>query len=195
MSMAFLKPGSARTQWHPINPTDTLLLGFGVDPTVLVRERVSTYAEQGSDFPAVENYDSSNSWGGDQGLILNALAGYSHLFPEDPLPGELLRPLLLGYVLHMTVKDEEGVYVPYACSPFSGWGDPGDYKSGIGVFMRGVLQAFQVPGSPLEKDMPGFQDWLSGVVKWAQAQDLGQADLFDCLNVLATLTLGMALQS
>jgi hypothetical protein len=80
-----------------------------------------------------------------------------------------------------------------SAASIAGAGDYGDYKSGIGVFMRGLLQAYQTPGSPVIPMVPSadFQVCLRGSVKWASGFE--QVDLFDNLNVLATLTAAMSM--
>ncbi len=176
---------------NPISGQDSLLEQFSL-PGTLVRERVSTYAFLNGKFPQVENWDLETSWGGDQGMILNALTGYLRLHPGNTVLASLIQLLVRGYLTHMT--DSAGVPQPFY--PFTGnklEGDLGDYKSGIGVFMRGLLQAYQTPNNPIASMVPGsdFQSFLRGCLRWADS--LKQEDLFDSMNVLATLTAAMVM--
>lgn len=175
----------------------------------LPRERVSTYAkdpdrpEPHDDYPKVENWmdgkadgSPNRSWGGDIGLLLNCLVGYRKDHQDDPMCKSLIQPLIFGYLDHLVINGEPQGYWP-AGDPLFG-NDIGDYKSGIGVFMRGVLQSFWSGDDlvvPLvtEKDGP-FQLFLSSAVTWAnELLDKPGIDMFDLFNVLATLTLALAL--
>jgi hypothetical protein len=177
---------------QPLPLSDTLLNQEFGDGSAVVRERVSTYAYNGVRFPPVENWDARTSWGGDQGLLINAFAGYLQLFPNNTIIPSLLRTLLLGYARHEV--DPSGVPQPYF--PISGnklESDEPDYKSGVGVFMRGVLQAARISGGPVSVfvRLPEFQTFLRRAVTWASAAQ--PEDNFDCLNVLATLLAGIEL--
>lgn len=184
--------------WLGFNPAQPLPAGstllnveFG-DGSAVVLERVSSYAFHNGFFPPVEHWDDRTSWGGDQGLLINAFAGYMQLFPNDTIPS-LLRALLLGYARHEV--DADGVpqpYFPITGNKLEQW-DPSDYESGVGVFMRGVLQAARIPGGPVSVfvRLPEFQTFLSRAVTWASAAE--PAGLFGCLNVLATLLAGIEL--
>jgi hypothetical protein len=126
-------------------------------------------------------------------MILNALAGYLRIHPGDPVAAGLIQRLVRGYLVHMTNDAvEPQPYYPFIGNKL-GLKDYGDYKSGIGVFMRGLLQAYQTPGSPVIPMVPtaDFQVFLRGSVQWASGFE--QVDLFDNLNVLATLTAAMAM--
>jgi hypothetical protein len=173
----------------------------------LPRERVSTYAknpdkpEPHDDYPKVEYWiwpqdkgSPDRSWGGDIGLLLQALVGYRAGHPQDPMCNGLIQPLILGYLSHLVTDGAPQPYWPAGDELF--WKDDGDYKSGIGVFMRGVLQAFWAGDDlvvPLLKDAP-FQKFLKDAKDWADEQLANPAlDMFSLFNVLATLTLALAL--
>jgi hypothetical protein len=176
---------------RPIDASQSLLEVFG-EGYLAVRERVGTYAQLNGRFPQVENWDPLTSWAGDQGMIINALSGYNRLHPGDAMPADVIPRLVYGYIKYMT--NSAGDPQPYY--PITGNKldqDYPDYKSGIGVFMRGLLQAYLTPGSPVIPMVPasGFQVFLREAVRWATA--FKQEDLFDSLNVLATLTAAMAM--
>jgi hypothetical protein len=177
---------------QPVEPGKTLLNEEFKDETALVLERVSSYAMHNGVYPQVENWDARTSWAGDQGLMISALAGYYQM-RSDPVIPPLLRALLLGYVRHEV--DENGVpqpYYPITDNKLAGW-DPEDYACGVGVFMRGVLQAAGISGGPVEAVVKGpeFQAFLRKTVAWARTAKPG--DLFSSLNVLATLLAGIEL--
>lgn len=188
----FLRTWMGYNQIRPIEKGKKLLNEEFHDGTALVLERVSTYAKHGGIYPKVENWDPRTSWGGDQGLIINALTGYHQLRP-DPLIPHLLRALLLGYARHEV--DRHGVpqpYYPITNNKLTQW-DSSDYACGIGVFMRGVLQAALSNGSSVKAvvEAPEFQAFLRRAVAWARAAK--PDDLFSTLNVLATLLAGIEL--
>jgi hypothetical protein len=184
--------------WMGFNPSQPLPSGVILlneqfnDGTALVRERVCNYAFDGGQYPPVQNWDPITSWGGDQGLMINALSGFMQLQPSN-LIATLLRSLLLGYSRHEV--DAQGVpqpYFPITGNKLADW-DPGDYASGVGVFMRGVLQAARFAGGPISVfvRLAEFQSFLRRAVAWASAAQ--PDDLFGCLNVLATLLAGIEL--
>ncbi|NUP47623.1 MAG: hypothetical protein HOW97_09980 [Catenulispora sp.] len=190
----FLKAWMGLNPATPIPPGDRLLnVTFG-DGSAVVLERVSTYALNNGAYPPVQNWDAQTSWAGDQGLLINGLAAYVQLNPGDPVLSSLLNALLLGYARHLVDKD--GVLWPYypttTDNKLESW-DASDYASGIGVFMRGVLQAARIPGGPVESAVkhPEFQAFLTKAVAWATSAPT--YDLFSSLNVLATLLAGIEL--
>src|SRR5712672_1127437 len=70
--------------FDPVSSENKLLWDLGDRASVLVRERVSTYASRGQrDFPAVQGYEKEEAWSGDQGLILGALLDYLQLHESD----------------------------------------------------------------------------------------------------------------
>jgi hypothetical protein len=188
----FLRTWMGYNQAHPVEPGKTLLNAEFGDGTVVVLERVSTYAMQGGGYPQVEHWDGRTSWGGDQGLMIAALAGYYQM-RSDPVIPPLLRALLLGYARHeVDAKGEPQPYFPITNNKLAKW-DLDDYASGVGVFMRGVLQAARISGGPVATVVKGpeFQAFLQKAVVWARTAPT--SDLFSSLNALATLLAGIAL--
>lgn len=179
---------------HPLQPVETLLNTEFGDGTAVVRERVSTYAFHNGGYPRVENWDARTSWGGDQGLLINGLAGYFQLSPVNTeIPG-IIRSLMLGYARH--VVDANGVpqpYFPITDNKLASW-DPDDYESGVGVFMRGLVQAARIADGPVRafSRTPEFQQFLRRAVAWATNAPPPD-DMFAALNVLATLLAGIEL--
>lgn len=161
----------------------------------VVRERVSKYASRNGTYDDVNFFAGKNSWGGDIGLVLNGLAIYNTLYPdshpERPL-ANLIKQLVLGYIAAMydSAAKEPKPYYPLHGGIFDN--DVPDYKSGIGVFMRSLLQASAQAHSPVWEVLKGYstvRDFLAGCGEWAQRQVITpKTDAFDCLNVLATLT-------
>ncbi|NUR57159.1 MAG: hypothetical protein HOV87_00370 [Catenulispora sp.] len=190
----FLKAWMGLSSSNPVPAGDRLLnVTFG-DGSAVVLERVSTYAFYNGAYPRVQNWDSQTSWAGDQGLLIAGLAAYYQLNPSESIIASLLNALLLGYARHLVDKD--GVLWPYypanSQNKLEQWDAP-DYASGIGVFMRGVLQAARIPNGPVAAAVkqPEFQAFLAKAVTWATSAPT--ADLFSSLNVLATLLAGIEL--
>jgi hypothetical protein len=188
----FLRTWMGYNQAQPVPPGETLLNQEFNDGTAVVRERVSTYAMHNGSYPPVKNWDPRTSWGGDQGLMINALAGYYQIRPDSVIP-PLLRALLLGYARHEVGEDgKPEPYFPIKRNKLESW-DKEDYASGAGVFMRAVLQAAGISGGPVEAVVKGpeFQAFLQKAVAWARTA--APDDLFSSLNVLATLLAGIEL--
>lgn len=128
------------SDWFDVGDADKSLLSRFDSGAVLVRERVSTYANG----EWVGGYDKDTFWAGDQGLILGGLVDRMAMRdPEAPERGELLelaKRILQGVHEQMV---EKGVLQPWISADGSApGGDPGDYTTGIGVFMRYLLYAF-----------------------------------------------------
>ena len=71
--------------------------------------------------------------------------------------------------------------------------DIADYKCGSGVFMRGLFCASRQKATRVSELVASnfFQDFLCGSARAACGAP--RDDLFDCLNVLATLTAALQL--
>jgi hypothetical protein len=178
-------------QYDPVTVDESLLRNPGNDKAILVGERVSTYAKAANGtFPPVQYWNKNRSWAGDQGMILNALTGYL-LFRGDDADNNIrnLIPMLIdGYITYQLRQGQ-----PQSCYPDPGEEvfsvDPSDYLSGIGVFMRGLYQAFRPADSPVREKARGndFQVFLARCGNWALGfKSFGEP--FDYLNVLATAT-------
>jgi hypothetical protein len=153
----------------------------------VVCERVSRYARRNGNYDVVYLFEAQNTWGGDIGMVLNALATYNTLnLDADPGPRtELIKQLVLGYIARVY---DSTAKVPKPYYPTGGFFDKhydsADYQCGIGVFMRGLLQAFQQYPVPIrELDLT---DFLNNCKAWADKQNPN--DPFACMNVLATRT-------
>jgi hypothetical protein len=101
--------------------------------------------------------------------------------------------IALGIVAGVASKTvhKSGVVKPY----HGKMGDLPDYKSGSGVFMRGLLYAYSQPNNPVKKFVDDDAYHIREVLL-ASANDACESspgDLFDNLNVLATLTTAKAL--
>lgn len=182
---------------NPVEPIYRLRSGHFSDGTTMILERVGSYAFNDGGFPKVEGFDNFTSWAGDTGLMINAMSGYLQLRPGDRDIPALIHDLMYGYARHEV--NANGVPQPYF--PLTGNKLPGfdggsnDYESGVGVFMRGILQAALIPNGPVAvvSREPEFQAFLRKVVNWAQNADLSGLDMFGVLNVLATLLAGIEL--
>lgn len=130
----------------------------------LFRERVSIY-KNGS---PVNGYSPNLSWTGDQGLMLCALTNlyYSQSGPQQQETLYLIKATINGvfnYALGNIDANHSNVIMPW-CNiglttsqqpgPPPG-NDYGDYFSGTGIFMRGLLEA---SGIPEIKQLISFSD-------------------------------------
>jgi len=136
--------------WFKQAGDESLLQSFS-DGSMLVRERVATYAsaDGGKTFPAVEGYTAKGQWGGDQGLILGGLLDYLQLVPSAPLVQSQAVAIARGVLLHMT--DANGIMKPFS-DGFDDQGDYDDYSCGSGVFWRYLLRGFN-HNTALRKEM------------------------------------------
>lgn len=170
-------------------PADqTLLQRFG--SAALVRERVSTYARITPDaatYPSVYNYDPRNAWAGDQGLVLAGLVDYGRLVKKDQKTArDVALAVLEGVAGHLTKN-----HVVQAYSEFWSPGDDGDYKSGAGVFWRGLLEAWLVDEDVRGKVGSDYPQVLASSA--AATASSAQQDLFDWFNILSTLTAALSM--
>ena len=125
------------SDWFGVeNPQESLLMQLP-SGGVLVRERVSTYANGNQ----VDGYYADTAWAGDQGLILGGLVDRMAILGSDhPERADLLdlATRILQGVQEKMVQD--GELQPWI-GPTPG-NDPDDYLTGIAVFMRYLLYAF-----------------------------------------------------
>lgn len=129
------------------------------DDRGLFRERIGRY-RNGTPLPA---YHPDLAWGGDQGLMLSALAQRYHgqTGTEQAETLSLIHCVVRGVMTTGlgAVADRQRVILPWcsvgaapADQPGSApgygktaGGDNGDYFSGTGIFMRGLLEALDLP--------------------------------------------------
>lgn len=145
--------------WLNLTGSDSLATEFAHGK--LVHERTPTYAPfDTGGCPPVEGYFPNAYWGGDQGLIMGALAQYAQL-PGANLPdaGSIPADLLQGVFYNMPASNWSqpnmvGPYLdPTNSSPISG--DSNDYGSGSGVFWRYVMRTCRADpafGNPARQD-------------------------------------------
>jgi hypothetical protein len=130
---AFLK------KWFELDHDQGLLRRF-FDATVLVRERVGTYAfcPEKKIYPPVQGYHPEGHWCGDQGLILGGLLDYLAVEALDRTAQSLAISIASGVIKNM-VTDQ--VVQPWSLE-FDTQDDPDDYECGSGVFWRYLLRGF-----------------------------------------------------
>ncbi|HEX6368363.1 MAG TPA: hypothetical protein VF006_05490 [Longimicrobium sp.] len=123
---------------HP-DPALRLLDRQG-EHAALVRERVSVVGG------ATDPYFQANlHWAGDQGLVLGGLVDLmSAMGPTHPDDYQALlalaRTIMKGVRTNLSVLDVLNPWTPGQNAP---GGDPADYFTGIGVYMRYLLYAFR----------------------------------------------------
>ena len=133
---------------------------------------------------------------------------YVALHPGDQMSRTVARQLASGVKAQMGLNDSYVIdpwfpttgYLcprtpplpPVSLNKLECW-DLGDYKCGSGVFMRYLLHAYQQKHSPIKAlvKTKDYQDFLRQAAQKACA--VKQSDLFDSLNVLATLTTAIQL--
>jgi hypothetical protein len=130
------------SSWFNVSETDDALLNR-FDGGAVVRERVGTYGSQtNGSYTCVCGYQSELAWAGDQGIILGGLVdrmnevgsgspGYAGLLQlaQDIAAGVLSKSKSNGGILQAWVTGQGG--------------DPGDYDTGVGAYMRYLLYAYQ----------------------------------------------------
>jgi hypothetical protein len=181
------------SQWMFLNEPDHALLrplGKGK----LVRERVATYAQlPDKSFPLVYKYYKDATWFGDQGLMLAAMADYHALHPTDQTSEDVAVQLLWGAVAAFWNQFTHKA-TPVK-STTDGWphGDPEDYQFGEGVFMRGLLHAFNRNAS-VQKAILSTNFLDNFIVASAEhactvpLTGTGETALCEAFNVLSILT-------
>ena len=127
----------------------------------VVRERVSCY-DSGE---KVLGFRSDVSWAGDQGLILGGLAERMEFVkrkdPSYPAMLSAARQILAGVREYLTV---DGLLLPWWPDPAIN-GSPEDYRTGIAVFMRYLLNVFQLNNEDLKGDLSAYTDFIASNVK------------------------------
>jgi hypothetical protein len=133
--------------WFSLEENESLLW-HNTNNTVLVRERVPTYAycEERESYPSVKGYHPKGAWCGDQGLIMGGLFDYLKLrgsafdLPSDPAAQTRAISIARGVLCTPEMVGELGVR-PYS-PEFDDQNDPDDYSCGSGVFWRYLLRAY-----------------------------------------------------
>jgi hypothetical protein len=120
----------------------------------LFRERVSVYK---NGLP-INGYEADLAWSGDQGLMLSALTSLYFTQSGTQKQGTLstIKEIVRGviqYAIGDINQTHQNVIMPWChvdlpASQQPGiapGNDPGDYFSGTGIFMRGLLEASRIP--------------------------------------------------
>jgi hypothetical protein len=127
--------------WFLVPGDQNLLQGFP-DGSLLVRERVPTYAALNGSYPPVKGYVSQGFWSGDQGLIMGGLVDKLHVDPSDPT-NPLDQSRAIGIARGVLLHQVGDCGVAAWSDAFDDHGDPDDYSCGSGVFWRYLLRAFE----------------------------------------------------
>jgi hypothetical protein len=144
-------------EWFNVqDPAQSLLnrLEYGV----LVRERVGTYGGEG--YLPVCGYDHTLAWAGDQGLILGGAVEMASVGPDPQASLKLAQDIAWGVKLASQYCNG-GILQAWVSGD---GGDPSDYLTGVAVYMRYLLYAYQ--------NNPSMQSYL---------KDTGYVD-FVCKN-------------
>ena len=211
-------------QWMQATPEpmQTLLLSAqsGSKGGSLVRERVSTFQVVDGVRYWDSSYNQGMTWSGDQGLLIGALREAQSMYPSSPPSVVSLYPALIqgvfaNYFLPRSYGSVSGSFplpwlsvgssAPYIEVPPGN--DYGDYQTGVGVFMRYLLQAYRADPkllAPYRDTLialanalvaPGFgTSSPGGLCDAFTAYGNGNADMISApVNRLAVLNLAIAI--
>jgi hypothetical protein len=158
----------------------------------VARERVSTYAGPG--FWIVCGYQPELAWAGDQGLFLGGLVDRMLIVGRDsPAYAGLLD---LAKAIALGVKSQIDAHhggILAAWVTETDGGDPGDYNTGIAVYMRYLLYAYQAKDSSgrylLRDDLKnmGYVDFVCKNAANVMKNYKNHSSVVDLTNDLATL--------
>ncbi|HKP54460.1 MAG TPA: hypothetical protein VJ183_17630 [Chloroflexia bacterium] len=130
------------SNWFNVSePDDALLNRF--DGGAVVRERVGTYASQSDgSYLCVCGYQSELAWAGDQGIILGGLVDRLNLIGRNNPNYQGILQLAKDIASGVMIKSRSNDGILQAWVTGQG-GDPGDYDTGVGAYMRYLLYAYQ----------------------------------------------------
>jgi hypothetical protein len=163
---------------------------YDLNPHAVILERVprtKSWPDSG--------YQRKFAWSGDQGLFLGALLDYYALKGDDGFALSTAKRVLKGITSYLTGTNQ--VLKPWA-GGHAPAGDDKDYKTGVGVCMRYLQNAFQTNDMAELMREPGFRDFMQRnaeeVAKGCAASDFDE--LLICLtNNLATLVAAIVILS
>lgn len=208
------------------DPLQSLLLTGqqGSQGGSLVRERVSSFHAVNNEIYWDSSYNKGMTWSGDQGLLIGALREANAIYKASPPPvcglyPDLIKGTFANYFRPRTYGSvsgsfplpwlEVGATNPYNATPPGS--DYGDYQTGVGAYMRYLLQAYRAEPTLLTAYKPAIiatADALvnpnfgspspAGACDAFTPQDNGNgngnADLMSAyVNRLAVLTLAIAI--
>jgi hypothetical protein len=175
------------------DPTHKLLNKVGPSQFV-IRERVSTYAFSNGYFPIVCGYQPELAWAGDQGLFLGGLVDRMLIVGRDSpdYAGllDLAKAIALG-VKSQIDAHHDGILTAWVTQ--TDGGDPGDYDTGVAVYMRYLLYAYQAKdrgGRYLLRDVlrdMGYVDFVCKNTANVIKNYKSHSSVVDLTNDLATL--------
>ena len=174
-------------------PAHKLLNKVGASQFV-IRERASTYAFNSGAFPIVCGYQPELAWAGDQGLFLGGLVDRMLIVGRDS--PEYAGLLDLAKAIALGVKSQTDAYhggILTAWVTQTDGGDPGDYDTGVAVYMRYLLYAYQAKdrsGRYLLRDVlkdMGYVDFVCKNTTDVMKNYKNHTSVVDLTNDLATL--------
>ena len=177
-------------------PSETDYNNHDYSKGVLVRERIGTYAKQGSTYPPVKAFDKDRFWGGDQGLQLGGLIDQT----SSDTTIDAAVGIIKGVKDRLTYTDVTGNPWIRSCE---GWrpGDVGMCPScynagGGGIFMRNLLYAMRTGNQKVldyvtSKDYLKYMGELAHTALTGPSPNYDQNPLFVHLTRLAVLNVAM----
>jgi hypothetical protein len=147
------------TSWFtvPTEPQNRLL--WTLERGALVRERVANYLPN---FGAVCGYSPEMAWSGDQGIIAGGMVDWMIANPADNNPNSAAFKNAAG-ILKGVAASTSGALQPWIEGADLA-GDPGDYSTGAGVFMRYLLYVDQ-KNAALRSVTRAYQKIIDATVK------------------------------
>lgn len=188
--------------WFRAPQVDPLLKHIALDKAV-VRERVTAYCSGEKPWA----YDEAMAWAGDQGLILGGLVDSMSIVKKPSSDYDEMRDTAMVILTGTTdylVDKTSGLLQPWTPGMGPPGGDTWDYLTGIGVFMRYLLYAYQHnPELKAKLRSPDYQKFIrtnaDHVLRGrVPGEDLGDEPLVDrvmihATNDLATLLAGIVM--
>jgi hypothetical protein len=167
----------------------------------VVRERISAY-DSGLQ---LNGYRSRLAWAGDQGLVIGGLAERMEIVgksdPTYPAMLGVIRQILAGVPNYLSV---DGLLLPWWPDPSPGTagkrpaGDPEDYRTGIGVYVRYLLALHQLNNDDLKEDLAPYRRFVTvnaqHVLNYPSVAERSvDATMVTLTNDLAILTVAIAM--
>lgn len=185
------------SEWFDVTTpavTDALLDRYQQD-RLSIRAEVSTYHS----LKPVREYSHDFLWSGDQGLLLGGLVErMSHVGSGGPGYAEMLataKYLLAGTYDRFSTNKALSTTFWKAPSP-AAKNDPDDYKTGIAVFFRYLLHAYQANNDLrafLRNTSTVFPAFVQASADYAANRDSTTEDITQLTNDLAALVAAVAI--
>ena len=166
----------------------------GNPDTALVRERVSTFGvkDDKGQYSRICGYDPAQAWAGDQGLILGGLVDLIEMPGNVANSEDLLtwaKQIAAGVLAGANSPQHRGILPAWITGQNQ---DPGDYSTGIGVYMRYLLYVYQNNDDMrMYLQNIGYPDFVRANAEHVTLDS--DSDMVTLTNDLATLVAAIAI--